>query len=64
MIINNDKFANLDMFNDIDGNDKLLITFEEIGTIYSNFEDLEGVPVFKSTSESGLSASHFEKYIE
>ena len=52
------------MFNDIDGNDKLLITFEEIGTTYSNFEDLEGVPVFKSTSESGLSASHFEKYIE
>ena len=40
-----------------------MTTFEETGTIQPNCEDLEDMSVFKSTSESDLNISHFEKYI-
>ena len=59
VFIKKDEFVNLDFWNDIDANDELLITFEEIGPIYSNCEDLEGMSVFKRTSGS----DHLEKYI-
>ena len=60
-VINKDEFVNLDFLNDIDANDELLITFEEIGTIQPNYEDLEGMPVFKSTSGLDLDINHLEK---
>ena len=62
--INKDEFVKLDFLIDIDANDELLITFEEIGGIQPNCEDLEGMPVFKSTSGSDLNINHLEKYID
>ena len=45
-VINKYEFVNSDFLNDIDANDELLTTFEEIGTIQPNYEDLEGMSVF------------------
>ena len=63
-VINKDEFANLDFLNDIDANDKLLITFEETVVIQPNCEDIEGMTVFKSTSGSDVNVSRLEKYID
>ena len=63
-VINKDEFANLDFLNDIDANDKLLITFEEAVVIQPNCEDIESMTVFKSTSGSDLNVSRLEKYID
>ena len=41
-----------------------MITFEETGTIQPNYEDLEELSVFRSTSGSDLNISHLEKYID
>ena len=60
-VINKDEFVNLDFLNDIDANDELLITFEKIGTIQPNYEDLECMSVFKSTSGLDLDISHLKK---
>ena len=61
-VINKDGFVNLDFLNDTDGNDKLLITFEETEAIQHNCEELEGMSVFKSTSGLDLNINHLEKY--
>ena len=62
-VINEYEFVNLNFLNNIDGNDELLVIFEEIGVIRPNFEDLEVMPVFRSTYGSYLNTSHLEKYI-
>ena len=62
-VINKYEFVNLNFLNNIDGNDELLVIFEEIGVIQPNFEDLEVMPVFRSTYGSYLNTSHLEKYI-
>ena len=60
-VINKDEFLNLDFLNEINSNNELLMTFEEIGTIQPNYEDLEGMSIFKSTSRLDLDISHLEK---
>ena len=47
-VINKDEFVNLDFLNDTDANDELLITFEKIGTIQPNYEDLECMSFLKA----------------
>ena len=60
-VINKDEFLNLDFLNEINSNNELLMTFEEIGTIQPNYEDFEGMSIFKSTSGLDLDISLYEK---
>ena len=60
-VINKDEFLNLDFLNEINSNNELLMTFEEIGTIQPNYEGLEGMSIFKSTSRLDLDIGLYEK---
>ena len=62
-VINEYEFVNLNFLNNINGNDELLVIFEEIGAIQPNYEDFEFMSVFRTTYGSYLNISHLEKHI-
>ena len=46
--VNKNEFLNLDLWNEIDAEDKPLITFEERETIQPICEDFEDIPILKT----------------